>query len=238
MSRPAAHLHLDPRRRAAARPEEPPAHRPRTPRPRRRPPRRPPSGGPGRPRPRTRARPPPDATAPAAPPAGAPRPGTSTPCPRSGSTRSSGAAEIRPTRRTSLTASRRGRGPLCPSCRHAHHLRDQPRRGHRQRRRRDAGPVDAGRHGALCTRNWASGMAPTTGPEMQTGPPPKGWPYRKVVRRRPTLPQPSGCSTIGAERLNFRVRDGTGCFPFAMAAVTLAETHAPTRLCVWGCFQA
>jgi hypothetical protein len=43
------------------------------------------------------------------------------------------------------------------------------------------------------------------------------------VRRRPTLPQPHGCSTIGAERLNFRVRDGTGCFPFAMAAVTLAE---------------
>ena len=52
-----------------------------------------------------------------------------------------------------------------------------------------------------------------------------------VVRRRPTLPQPLGCSTIGAERLNFRVRDGTGCFPFAMAAVTLAEhTHTSTRV--------
>src|SRR6476661_1820981 len=57
------------------------------------------------------------------------------------------------------------------------------------------------------------------------------WPLRiaqlralKNVRRRPTLPQPLGCSTIGAERLNFRVRDGTGCFPFAMAAVTLAVT--------------
>src|SRR4051794_1917927 len=55
----------------------------------------------------------------------------------------------------------------------------------------------------------------------------QGHPYRvallgKNVRRRPTLPQPLGCSTIGAERLNFRVRDGTGCFPFAMAAVTLA----------------
>src|SRR5690349_1572515 len=48
-------------------------------------------------------------------------------------------------------------------------------------------------------------------------------PTEKNVRRRPTLPQPLGCSTIGAERLNFRVRDGTGCFPFAMAAVTLAE---------------
>ena len=44
---------------------------------------------------------------------------------------------------------------------------------------------------------------------------------RRIVRRRPTLPQPRDCSTIGAERLNFRVRYGTGCFPFAMAAVTL-----------------
>src|SRR3954465_7662361 len=48
-----------------------------------------------------------------------------------------------------------------------------------------------------------------------------------VVRGRPTLPQPLGCSTIGAERLNFRVRDGTGCFPFAMAAVTLADRPPP-----------
>ena len=49
-----------------------------------------------------------------------------------------------------------------------------------------------------------------------------GWPSRKNVRRRPTLPQPLGCSTIGAERLDFRVRDGTGYFPLAKAAVTLA----------------
>ena len=43
----------------------------------------------------------------------------------------------------------------------------------------------------------------------------------KYVRRCPTLPQGLPCSTIGAEELNFRVRDGTGCFPFAMAAETL-----------------
>jgi hypothetical protein len=43
------------------------------------------------------------------------------------------------------------------------------------------------------------------------------------VRRRPTLPHTRVCSTIGAERLNFRVRNGTGCFPFAMAAVTLSS---------------
>ena len=43
------------------------------------------------------------------------------------------------------------------------------------------------------------------------------------VRRRPTLPHPGECSTIGAEGLSFRVRNGTGRFPFAMTAVTLSN---------------
>src|SRR3954470_6726097 len=46
-------------------------------------------------------------------------------------------------------------------------------------------------------------------------------PCRKYVRRRPTLPHSPPCSTIGAERLSFRVRNGAGRFPFAMAAETL-----------------
>ena len=58
------------------------------------------------------------------------------------------------------------------------------------------------------------------------------------VRRRPTLPQPLDCSTIGAERLNFRVRYGSGCFPFAMAAVTLStippRTPGGTPRAGWG----
>jgi hypothetical protein len=41
------------------------------------------------------------------------------------------------------------------------------------------------------------------------------------VRRRPTLPRGLPRSTIGAEGLNFRVRNGAGCFPFAMVAETL-----------------
>lgn len=41
------------------------------------------------------------------------------------------------------------------------------------------------------------------------------------VRRCPTLPQVPTCSTIGAERLSFRVRNGAGRFPFAMITVTL-----------------
>src|SRR5674476_123816 len=44
-----------------------------------------------------------------------------------------------------------------------------------------------------------------------------------VVRRRPTLPHRHQCSTIGAEGLSFRVRNGTGRFPFAMTAVTLGR---------------
>jgi hypothetical protein len=46
-------------------------------------------------------------------------------------------------------------------------------------------------------------------------------PIEEDVRRRPTLPRSPPRSTIGAERLSFRVRDGTGRFPFAMAAETL-----------------
>jgi hypothetical protein len=43
----------------------------------------------------------------------------------------------------------------------------------------------------------------------------------KIFRRRPTLPHSFPCSTIGAEGLNFRVRDGNGCIPFAIAAENL-----------------
>ena len=34
-----------------------------------------------------------------------------------------------------------------------------------------------------------------------------------ITRRRPTLPQGYPCSTIGALRLNHRVRNGNGCYP-------------------------
>ena len=40
------------------------------------------------------------------------------------------------------------------------------------------------------------------------------------VRRCPTLPHGPPCSTIGAVRLSFRVRNVSGRFPHAMAAVT------------------
>ncbi len=46
-------------------------------------------------------------------------------------------------------------------------------------------------------------------------------PIGRNVRRRPTLPPRHQGSTIGAEGLSFRVRNGTGRFPFAIAAETL-----------------
>ena len=44
---------------------------------------------------------------------------------------------------------------------------------------------------------------------------------RKKIRRRPTLPHRHRCSTIGAEGLNFCVRDGNRCDPLAIATVNL-----------------
>ena len=55
-----------------------------------------------------------------------------------------------------------------------------------------------------------------------------------VVRLRPTLPHRLQCSTIGAERLSFRVRNGTGRFPFAITAVTLWKYVPPETLPVLG----
>ena len=48
--------------------------------------------------------------------------------------------------------------------------------------------------------------------------PPLARATRPGGRRRPSLPQGRPCSTIGAGRLNFRVRYGSGCAPAAVAA--------------------
>src|SRR5699024_6614710 len=56
-----------------------------------------------------------------------------------------------------------------------------------------------------------------------------------VVRLRPTLPHRLRCSTIGAEGLSFRVRNGTGRFPFAVTAVTLWRyLGRPHPQCLFG----
>ena len=46
----------------------------------------------------------------------------------------------------------------------------------------------------------------------------------------PTLPHPGGCSTIGAVRLSFRVRDGAGRFPVAVTTETTVGSAVPSRV--------
>ena len=58
----------------------------------------------------------------------------------------------------------------------------------------------------------------------------RGHSWERVVRLRPTLPHRHQCSTIGAEGLSFRVRNGTGRFPFAMTAETLWRYQFPDRI--------
>ena len=52
-----------------------------------------------------------------------------------------------------------------------------------------------------------------------------------VLWRCPTLPQPVGCSTIGAAGLSFQVRNGAGRFPGAMTTTRLGVQHAPPPRC-------
>jgi hypothetical protein len=51
----------------------------------------------------------------------------------------------------------------------------------------------------------------------------------RMFRQRPTLPPSHPGSTIGAGGLNFRVRDGTGCFPSAMATETVVPDRSPSK---------
>jgi hypothetical protein len=48
--------------------------------------------------------------------------------------------------------------------------------------------------------------------------------YRRVEWQRPIFPEGYPSSIIGAERLHCRVRDGNGCFPFAIVTTPPACT--------------
>ena len=56
-----------------------------------------------------------------------------------------------------------------------------------------------------------------------------------VLWRCPTLPQPVGCSTIGAAGLSFQVRNGAGRFPGAVTTTSFV-VQPPPRL--WVCAHA
>ena len=55
-----------------------------------------------------------------------------------------------------------------------------------------------------------------------------------VLWRCPTLPQPIGCSTIGAAGLSFQVRNVAGRFPGAVTTTRLFVQHHPPALCLGG----
>ena len=86
-----------------------------------------------------------------------------------------------------------------------------------------------------CRRLLCSHCPHRSTPGNATRPIHAGWMglVSKYVRRRPTLPHSLPCSTIGAERLSFRVRNGAGRFPFAMVAVTLWRCVVPILLALW-----
>jgi hypothetical protein len=50
--------------------------------------------------------------------------------------------------------------------------------------------------------------------------------FANLIGRRPTLPHTCACSTIGAEGLNFRVRDGNGWDPFATITQSRKKSEA------------
>jgi hypothetical protein len=53
--------------------------------------------------------------------------------------------------------------------------------------------------------------------------------FKGEIRRRPTLPGSLPPSTIGAGGLNFRVRNGNGCDPSAVATETCCHTGGAER---------
>src|SRR5579885_1759695 len=60
--------------------------------------------------------------------------------------------------------------------------------------------------------------------QKKTGMWKKARPYGRVKRRRPIFPWSYPHSIVGAEELNFRVRDGNGCLLFAIATGSPAHT--------------
>jgi hypothetical protein len=121
-------------------------------------------------------------------------------------------------------------------------------------------PHECGRFEPTAMSRFCPGMQ-----EEEVGPPFAGWScllflvlLYVYVRRCPTLPHRPRCSTIGAGGLNFRVRNGTGCFPTAMTTETFrgytirgdgsrscsgnrivnASRKSDSSGCCWGVFKS
>src|SRR5262249_146280 len=99
---------------------------------------------------------------------------------------------------------------------------------------RGRGPTERARAIAACPDDPARPSAPNA-PRLPapcarpapTGPPSGPASALQENRRRPTLPGPREPSTIGAEGLNFSVRNGKRCFPLAKATEKRARPASP-----------
>ena len=146
-------------------------------------------------------------------------------------------SDSRPPQRRRTCAMRRPALPSSPNQSPGHSLRLSGRARHPTRRLAGAGAGQHLRHlGCERCRSSRSSPGPLGAPlggAARANPrarkrhkAPRGMtsasgPWALFVRLRPTLPHRHQCSTIGAEGLSFRVRNGAGRFPFAMTAETL-----------------
>ena len=77
---------------------------------------------------------------------------------------------------------------------------------------------------AKVTQNWHKTSLNTEGFEPSKKAPSFRSGLSNLIGRLPTLPHTRACSTIGAEGLNFRVRDGNGWDPLAKVTQNWMKT--------------
>ena len=103
----------------------------------------------------------------------------------------------------------------------------------------DANKLVDDRHRKGCTdkRGRKRSPIPSFKRRRRSGQKPFGfWPLLlRVLWRCPTLPQPGGCSTIGAAGLSFQVRNGGWAFPRCYDHHKFGVQHARPAPCWWGC---
>ena len=110
---------------------------------------------------------------------------------------------------------------------------------HRDSKQTKRGATMALRLWHLVTADGAAitSIAPSDSTYRKSGQKPEGfWPLPiSVLWRCPTLPQPGGCSTIGAAGLSFQVRNGGWAFPRCYDHHKFGVQHCFPAPCWWGC---
>ena len=84
----------------------------------------------------------------------------------------------------------------------------------------------------LCQEAWATGKMGRIFKFYKENPSSDNQTGLIMIRPCPTLPHALACSTIGAESLNFRVRNGNGCDPFAIKTGILNQISVENILTI------